>query len=117
MLDYVDMDDRLETVELVYYLDIDILAGDSLDELFQGLEQQYNIVGRRPEKDDNNTTSRLYFVTPLSKEWPLQSGTMIAERGTSQHCLQLWWAEIDTMLKTGRGRDQDALRNIYQKIE
>ena len=115
VLDYVDMDDRLKQVELVYYLDIDILAGDSLNGLFQGLETQYNIVGYRPKEEKD--TSKLYFVTPLSKEWPLQSGTMIAERGSSQHCLRLWRAEIDAMLKTGRGRDQDALRNIYQNME
>lgn len=113
ILDYVNMESQLEEVELVYYLDIDILAGDSLDKLFQGLESQYNIVGYRPEED----VSKLYFVTPLSKEWPLQSGTMIAERGTSQYCLQLWRNEIDMMLKTGRGRDQDALRNIYHRME
>ena len=113
VLDYVNMDSRLEEVELVYYLDIDILAGDSLDKLFQGLERKYNIVGQRPDED----VSKLYFVTPLSKEWPLQSGTMIADRGTSQYCLRLWKNEIDMMLKTGRGRDQDALRNIYQRME
>ncbi|KAL3800870.1 hypothetical protein ACHAWO_008820 [Cyclotella atomus] len=113
VLDYVDMDSRLDDVELVYYLDIDILAGDSLDGLFQGLEKQYQVKGYRPKED----VSKLYFVTPLSKEWPLQSGTMIAERGTSQHCLRLWREEIDAMLKTGRGRDQDALRNIYIRME
>jgi len=113
VLEYINMDSRLDEVELVYYLDIDILAGGPLDKLFQGLESQYNIVGHRPEED----VSKLYFVSPLSKEWPLQSGTMIAERGTSEYCLQLWRNEIDMMLKTGRGRDQDALRNIYQRIE
>ena len=94
-------------------MDIDILADDSLDGLFQGLEKQYQVKGYRPKED----VSKLYFVAPLSKEWPLHSGTMIAERSTSQHRLHLWREEIDTMVKTGRGRDQDTLRNIYQRME
>jgi hypothetical protein len=96
-------------------LDIDILADDSLDGLFQGLEKQYQVKGYRPKED----VSKLYFVAPLSKEWPLQSGAMIAERSTSQHFLHIWLEEIDidTMLKTGCCRDQDTLRNIYQRME
>jgi hypothetical protein len=113
ILDYIAMDERLDSVELVYYLDIDILAGDTLDGLFHGLEEKYQVVGRRP----NDDVSKLYFFTPISQEWPLQGGTFIVERGTSQYCLDLWRAEIDMMTKTGRGRDQDALRNIYQRIE
>lgn len=113
ILDYVEMDQRLDDVELVYYLDIDILAGDSLDGLFRGVEEKYQVVGQRDEED----VSKLYFFTPISKEWPLQGGTFIVERGTSQHCLDLWRVEIDMMTLTGRGRDQDALRNIYQRIE
>ncbi|KAL3788678.1 hypothetical protein HJC23_001877 [Cyclotella cryptica] len=113
ILDYIAMDERLDSVELVYYLDIDILAGDTLDGLFRGLEEKYQVAGQRP----NDDVSKLYFFTPISQEWPLQGGTFIVERGTSQHCLDLWRAEIDMMTKTGRGRDQDALRNIYQRIE
>ncbi|KAL7479565.1 hypothetical protein ACHAW6_005288 [Cyclotella cf. meneghiniana] len=113
ILDYIAMDERLDSVELVYYLDIDILAGDTLDGLFHGLEEKYQVMGQRA----NDDVSKLYFFTPISQEWPLQGGTFIVERGTSQHCLDLWRAEIDMMTKTGRGRDQDALRNIYQRIE
>ena len=114
VLDYVDMDDRLDDVELLYYLDIDIMAGDSLDRMFNGLEKQYQIVGHRPDQD----VSKLYFVTPLSTAWPLQSGTMIAERGTSRHCLKLWRDEIDSVIEAGEeSMDQSALRSVYHRIE
>jgi hypothetical protein len=42
---------------------------------------------------------------------------MIAEQSTSQHCLHLRLEEIGTMLKMGCCRDQDTLRNIYQRME
>lgn len=113
ILDYIDMDPRLDSVDLVYYLDIDIMAGNRIGGLFSGVEETYGVT--REERSEG--TSRLYFFTPISKEWPLQGGTFIVERKTSRHCLELWRGEIDEMTRTGRGRDQDALRNIYQRIE
>lgn len=67
--------------------------------------------------DLSERRSRLYFFTPLSTQWPLQGGTFIVERKTSRHCLELWRREIEEMTRTGRGRDQDALREIYQRIQ
>ncbi|KAL3788548.1 hypothetical protein ACHAW5_009394 [Stephanodiscus triporus] len=110
IIDYMDMEKRLDSVELIYYLDIDIMAGDSLIDLFSGVESKYEV--SREERDGG--LSKLYFFTPLSKEWPLQGGTFIVERRSSRHCLELWRKEIDAMTVSGRGRDQDGLRNIYQ---
>jgi hypothetical protein len=122
VLDYIELDRRLDDVKLLYYLDIDILAGDSLDGLFRGLEKQYQIsINQRAANNEQDTTtmmSKLYFVTPLSKEWPLQSGTMIAQRDTSRHCLKLWRNEIEKIIQAGDSTmDQDALKNIYRRIE
>jgi hypothetical protein len=113
IIDYIDMEKRLDSVELIYYLDVDIMAGDSLDDFFIRLESKYEV--SRDERSGG--MSKLYFFTPLSEEWPLQGGTFIVERRSSRHCLELWRKEIDDMTVSGRGRDQDALRNIYQRIE
>ncbi len=113
IIDYVSMDRRLDPVNLIYYLDIDILAGNSMHTLFSELERKYDVSqGKR-----DSVISKLYFFTPLSDEWPVQGGTFIVERQTSIHCLQLWRHEIDDMTVSGRGRDQDGLRNIYQRIQ
>ena len=113
IIDYVGMAKRLDSVELIYYLDIDILAGDAMVDLFSGLESKYEV--SREERDGG--LSKLYFFTPLSDEWPLQGGTFIVERRSSRHCLELWRKEIDDMSVSGRGRDQDGLRNIYQRVQ
>ncbi|KAL9179327.1 hypothetical protein ACHAXT_008617 [Thalassiosira profunda] len=111
--EYVGMDTRLDPVELIWYLDIDILAGDAMGDLFNAIERKYEVErGAR-----NEGLSKLFFFTPLSKEWPLQGGTFIVERASSNHCLELWRKEIDDMTKSGRGRDQDGLRNMYERIE
>jgi hypothetical protein len=113
IIDYIGTNKRLDSVELIYYLDIDIMAGGALADLFSGLESKYDV--SREERDGG--LSKLYFFTPLSGEWPLQGGTFIVERRSSRHCLELWRKEIDEMTITGRGRDQDGLRNIYQLVQ
>ncbi|KAL3806718.1 hypothetical protein ACHAXA_006531 [Cyclostephanos tholiformis] len=113
IIDYIGMDKRLDSVRLIYYLDIDIMAGGALADLFIGLESKYDV--SLEERDGG--LSKLYFFTPLSEEWPLQGGTFIVERMSSRYCLELWRKEIDEMTLSGRGRDQDGLRNIYQLVQ
>ena len=113
IIDYMSMDTRLDSVQLIYYLDIDIIAGDSMQTLFSALEKKYDII--HDKRDEG--LSKLYFFTPISDEWPLQGGTFIVERQSSGYCLSLWRREIDDMTVSGRGRDQDGLRNIYQRIQ
>ena len=113
IIDYMGMDKRLDSVDLIYYLDIDILAGDSMGTLFSEIERKYSV----SREERSGGSSKLYFFTPLSKEWPFQGGTFIVERRSSQHCLELWRKEIDDMTKSGRGRDQDALRTIHERIQ
>ena len=113
IIDYVGLDKRLDSVELIYYLDIDIMAGNAMADLFSGLESKYEV----SREDRDGGLSKLYFFTPLSDEWPLQGGTFIVERKSSRHCLELWRKEIDDMTVSGRGRDQDGLRNIHQRVQ
>ena len=112
ILDYCDREKRLDSVEFVYYLDIDILAGNSIENLFDGIQRKYI-----SSKEQGRELSKLYFFTPLSEEWPLQGGTFVVDRRSSGHCLDLWRAEMDQLVLSGRGRDQDALRTVYQRIE
>jgi len=115
ILDYFNLDDRLDAVETIYYLDIDIMAANGLGRMFEELESKYGVL--KPHEKRNDFLSRMYFFTPLSKEWPLQGGTFILERSTSRHCLELWRNEIDDFANTERGRDQDALAKVYNRIE
>ena len=84
-----------------------------MQSLFSNLERKYNV----SQETREGGLSKLYFFTPISDEWPLQGGTFIVERKSSAHCLALWRREIDNMTVSGRGRDQDGLRNIYQRIQ
>jgi len=113
IIDYMDSDKRLDSVELIYYLDIDIMAGDAMGDLFSEIESKYEV----SREERRGGLSKLYFFTPLSKEWPLQGGTFIVERRSSRHCLELWRREIDDMTESGRGRDQDGLRTIYERTQ
>ncbi|KAL7527851.1 hypothetical protein ACHAWF_003720 [Thalassiosira exigua] len=65
IVDYMGRDKRLDSVETVYYLDIDILAGGSMSDLFTEIERKYKV--SRQERSGGR--SKLYFFTPLSKEW------------------------------------------------
>jgi len=47
MIDYVDRDTRLNSIKLIYYLDVDNIVGNSLPQMFQDLEATYNIPGRQ----------------------------------------------------------------------
>ncbi|KAL7473429.1 hypothetical protein ACHAXS_014105 [Conticribra weissflogii] len=115
VLDYFNLDKRLDAVETIYYLDIDIMAANDLGKMFEGLSSKYGVL--QPREERKIFKSRIYFFTPLSKEWPLQGGTFILERSTSHHCLELWRKEIDDFANTVRGRDQDALAKVYKRIE
>ncbi|KAL7536430.1 hypothetical protein ACHAXR_007157 [Thalassiosira sp. AJA248-18] len=113
IIDYIGYDKRLDSVELIYYLDIDIMAGDAMGGLFSSIERKYDV----SREERSGGLSKLFFFTPLSKEWPFQGGTFIVERRSSMHCLELWRREIDDMTISGRGRDQDGLRTIHQRIQ
>jgi len=113
IIDYMSMDERLDSVELIYYLDIDIMAGNDMGQFFTDIEKKYKV--SRQERDEEQ--SKLFFFTPLSKEWPVQGGTFIVERRSSRLCLELWRKEIDALTISGRGRDQDALRTIHDRIQ
>ena len=57
ILDYVDRESKLKNVELVYYLDADIVFGNDLRKAFRGLETTYGIGRLGANKANNNTAS------------------------------------------------------------
>ena len=117
VLDYFDMDQRLNDVETIYYLDIDILAGGTLNHLFSGIEMKQMIDYQRQVRGAATGLSTLHFFTPITKEYPFQGGTFVVKRSSSRHCLELWRNEIDKIVGGNLGMDQAALRTVQQHIE
>ena len=95
ILQYIKKDPRLDQVELVYYLDVDIVFGNSIQPLFEGLERMYRI-GAKYQNDDavatsktkTNTAKIYYFEGNGSQE--IQGGQIVLERNSSQPCLDRW---------------------------
>lgn len=118
VLDYVDMDQRLNDIETIYYLDIDILAGGTINHLFSGIEMKQMIDYQHQVRGAAAAgLSTLHFFTPITKEYPFQSGTFVVNRSSSRHCLELWRKEIDKIVGGNLGMDQAALRTVHQHIE
>jgi hypothetical protein len=127
VLEYVDMDQRLNDVETIYYLDIDILAGGSINHLFSGIEMKQMIDYQHQVRGVAAAAaaaaaaaglSTLHFFTPITKEYPFQSGTFVVNRSSSRRCLELWRNEIEKIVVEGNlGMDQAALRTVHQHIE
>lgn len=113
ILDYVDSDPRLDAVELVYYLDIDIMAGAPLDGLFRALENKYGAAHSHANTPTTGASSRIFFFK--GKSWPVQGGQFLLERRTSQYCLDLWRAAIDGSVHRTT-KDQDSLASVHKRI-
>jgi hypothetical protein len=113
VLEYLDRDSRLDAIELVYYLDVDIVVGAPLDTYFQYAETTYQIpLGRPPSQPQQQSLHRLYLYKgnyPL----PVQSGQLIMERYHTRNCLERWrsWLDNDHDLIL----DQLALRNVLNE--
>ena len=117
VLDYFDMDQRLNAIETIYYLDIDMLAGDSISHLFSGIEAKEQEQLEHQERGAGVGLSTLHFFKPMTDLYPFQGGTFVVKRSSSKHCLELWRNEIDNMVGGNLGMDQAALRTVYQHIE
>jgi len=117
VLDYVDMDKRLNKIEVIYYLDIDIIAGNKLEHLFRSKQQMIESPHQLRGGGGGGGLSTLHFFTPISSEYPFQSGTFVVKRTSSRHCLELWRREIENIAGGTLGMDQAALRTIHDQIK
>jgi hypothetical protein len=118
VLDYVDSDPRLDSVQLVYYLDVDIIIGNSLPTFFDEIEGEYNVSSlpkgqeTAPEMTKHKE-SRIYFFKGNFAKTPVQGGQIILERDSSRNCLLLWRKLMDT--RTNETKDQPFLKSMLAK--
>lgn len=122
LLDYVEHIPTLDQIELVYYLDIDIVVGAPLMTFFQYTESRYNIscfdgkatnLPRSQSIAGETPTSSRLFLYKGNYPLPVQSGQLILERRHSRHCLERWrsWMDRDPELIL----DQLALKNLLNE--
>eukprot|EP00339_Tiarina_fusa_P006884 CAMPEP_0117058942 /NCGR_PEP_ID=MMETSP0472-20121206/40931_1 /TAXON_ID=693140 ORGANISM="Tiarina fusus, Strain LIS" /NCGR_SAMPLE_ID=MMETSP0472 /ASSEMBLY_ACC=CAM_ASM_000603 /LENGTH=276 /DNA_ID=CAMNT_0004776433 /DNA_START=322 /DNA_END=1148 /DNA_ORIENTATION=- len=88
ILQYLELDDRLKSVELVYYLDIDVVVGRPMKEWFEHVESTFVPESRK-------YSSSLIFFKGNFPWRPLQGGQFLVQRKFSQVCLERWRHHID----------------------
>jgi hypothetical protein len=107
ILEYLDLDDRLKFVELVYYLDVDIVVGRELQRWFDHVESTYLPANQA-------YSSSMSFFQGDFKNWrPIQGGQFVLERNSSQACLERWRYHIDA--HPDEAKDQYALALMWKK--
>jgi hypothetical protein len=112
ILQYAMRDRRLDDVELFYYLDIDIVFGNSVRPLFSRLEKQYNI-GRPNQKPKgsaetlpgNPNNAKIYFFEGNGRQ-QIQGGQIVVDRKQSQPCLDRWRELMQKLRNTKFLKDQ-----------
>ena len=121
ILKYVDTVPKLEGVQWVCYMDIDVMMGAPFIELIEGLDGKYHIEAisadnANGEKHEvENTISKLYMFKNLNDSFFVNSGFIIMNRRTSRFCLDLWRKEIDS--RPMAKYDQESLNEISLQIE
>lgn len=113
VIEYLEMDPRLSHVQLVYYLDVDNIVGNSLPTFMTELEHKYNI----PGPDQKSPWIRLrpppptiWFFENKYAHLSVQGGQFIVNRDISQPCLTHWRELIDANVT--EPKDQPALHKI-----
>lgn len=108
VIEYIDKDTRLNQARLIYYLDVDNIVGNSLPNMFQQLENTYNIPGNNDQW--LRTIPRMWFFANKYKHLSVQGGQFIVDRYGSQSCLLSWREKIDA--NVSEAKDQPALHRI-----
>eukprot|EP00536_Pseudo-nitzschia_multiseries_P008773 jgi/Psemu1/199022/e_gw1.229.2.1 len=120
-LEYMDRDSRLDKVELVYYLDVDIVFGDNMWKAFHGLEKTYGIgrigVNSTMNNKSNLGRGKMWMFKGNAKKWLIQGGQMILDRSLSQPCLERWREGFDQKDSKKRSKDQDLLMMMLEEQE
>lgn len=109
VLDYVAADPRLKDVQLVYYLDVDIVVIQPMVHFFEGLEQSYRI-GDVADETDNMST--IWMFEGNAERVKIQGGQMILDIHRSAGCLSKWRKLIDKSWKTRK--DQFPLMQMWK---
>ena len=114
-IDYVDKDPRLNQVELIYYLDVDNIVGNSLPNMFNDLESKYNIpISSSSHQYQHDkwlrTIPRMWFFANKYTHLSVQGGQFVVDRQFSGPCLKAWRDKIDA--NVSEPKDQPALHKI-----
>ena len=120
-LQYMSRDSRLDQVELVYYLDVDIVFGNDMGQAFHGLEKTYGIGRLGVNSTINDTASiargKMWMFKGNSGKWQVQGGQMILDRSLSQPCLGRWRKGFDQNKTAGYAKDQYLLMAMKTEQE
>ena len=109
VIDYVGKDKRLDPVDLIYYLDVDNMVGNSLSVMFDDLEAKYGITGRH-SSPWLRKTPKLWFFANKYRDKSVQGGQFVVDRRSSGPCLAEWRHRIDANIT--EPKDQPALHKI-----
>jgi hypothetical protein len=111
LLDYLRRDDRLVRVQLVYYLDIDVVVGQPLMPWFDHVEQTYmNYTTNQIEDPTLWSGVMALFDGNIS---PLQGGQFVLQKGRSEVCLNRWRYHIDA--NPTEHKDQPSLTLMWKE--
>ena len=96
-LEYMKKLPKLDNVDWVYYMDIDIMMGAPFDDLVNGLNEKYGIENTSSDGENDSPVSKLYmFKDPHATKFALNSGFIGMNRHTSERCLDVWREEMDS---------------------
>jgi len=118
-IEYMSRDHRLDPVELIYYLDADIVFGDNMMKAFYGLETTYGI-GRLGANSTSTTSlgrGKMWMFRGNSKKWQIQGGQMILDRFKSQPCLERWRKGFDEEKTAKLEKDQILLMAMKAEMD
>lgn len=112
LLEYLRRDDRLMPVQLVYYLDIDVVVGQPLLPWFQYVETTYmNYPANQTQHHPASCSGVMaLFDGNIS---PLQGGQFVVQRGRSEPCLNRWRYHIDA--NPTEHKDQPSLTLMWNE--
>ncbi|VEU34152.1 unnamed protein product [Pseudo-nitzschia multistriata] len=120
-IEYMNRDMRLEQVELVYYLDVDIVFGSDLGPAFHGIEKTYGIgrlgVNTTANVTDSIARGKMWMFKGNSGKWQIQGGQMVLDRSLSQPCLERWREGFDQKKVTDYAKDQYLLMAMKSEQE
>ena len=114
-IDYVRTEPRLKDVQLIYYLDVDIVFVRPVSQFFHGLESQYGITNTPNSQSSlsTNANSTIWMFSGNADKVQVQGGQMILSVSNSIGCLDRWRHLIDKNPKNRK--DQFPLMEIWKE--
>ena len=108
-LAYLNRDQRLNHVQILYYLDIDVVVGQTLMDWFHHVETNYLFA----KGGNNNNPSKMVFFKGNFKFYPIQGGQFILQRNSSEKCLERWRYHMD--VQPTQDKDQVSLAALSKE--